>query len=64
MKRVIFVDDDVNIGQAMKRMLRPMRNEWEMVFCSSGEEALAVLEEQGAFAHHHIRHAHAGYARA
>lgn len=49
MKRVIFVDDDVNIGQAMKRMLRPMRNEWEMVFCSSGEEALTVLEEQGAF---------------
>ena len=26
-KRVIFVDDDENIGQAMRRMLRPMRNE-------------------------------------
>lgn len=49
MKRVIFVDDDENIGQAMRRMLRPMRNEWEMTFCTSGEDALKVMEETGAF---------------
>ena len=49
MKRIIFVDDDVNIGQGMKRMLRPMRNEWDMVFCTSGEEALAEMTETGAF---------------
>lgn len=48
-KRVIFVDDDENIGQAMRRMLRPMRNEWEMTFCTSGEEALQVMEETGGF---------------
>lgn len=48
-KRIIFVDDDENIGQAMKRMLRPMRNEWEMVFCTNGEDALKVMEETGAF---------------
>lgn len=45
MKRIIFIDDDENIGQAMKRMLRPMRNEWDMVFCTSGEEGLEVMKE-------------------
>jgi len=49
MKRIIFVDDDVNIGQGMKRMLRPMRNEWDMVFCTSGEEAVQLMKETGAF---------------
>lgn len=44
MKRIIFVDDDDNVGQAMKRMLRPMRNEWDMVFSTSGEEALIIME--------------------
>ena len=48
-KRVIFVDDDPNIGQAMKRMLRPMRNEWEMTFCTNGEDALRNMEETGAY---------------
>jgi putative nucleotidyltransferase with HDIG domain len=49
MKRIIFVDDDVNIGQGIKRMLHPMRNEWAMVFCTSGEEALATFEDMGTF---------------
>jgi putative nucleotidyltransferase with HDIG domain len=49
MKRIIFVDDDVNIGQGMKRMLRPMRKEWDMVFCTSAEDALKEMKETGAF---------------
>lgn len=49
MKRVIFVDDDENVGQAMRRMLRPMRNEWEMTFCSSGDDALNIMKEEGAY---------------
>ncbi len=48
-KRIVFVDDAPNIGQAMKRMLRPMRNEWEMTFCTDGHDALKLMEESGAF---------------
>lgn len=49
MKRIIFVDDDVNVGQAMKRMLRPMRNQWDMVFATSGEEALELMAQDEPF---------------
>lgn len=44
MKKVIFVDDDQNIILALKRMLRPLRNEWQMDFVTSGAEALQLLE--------------------
>jgi HD-like signal output (HDOD) protein/CheY-like chemotaxis protein len=43
-RRIIFVDDDENVGQALRRMLRPMRNEWDMEFASSGGEALEKME--------------------
>jgi len=49
MKRIIFVDDDINVGQAMKRMLRPMRREWDMTFCTSGEEALQIMADTEPF---------------
>lgn len=42
---ILFVDDEVNILQALKRMLHPHRQEWAMTFCSSGEEALTLLKE-------------------
>jgi len=45
-RRIIFVDDDENVGQALRRMLRPMRNEWDMVFATSGAEALALMEQE------------------
>ncbi|MGB7437944.1 MAG: HDOD domain-containing protein [Candidatus Acidiferrum sp.] len=38
MKRILFVDD------ALQRMLRPMRSEWEMSFALGGEAALSMLE--------------------
>ena len=44
MKRILFVDDEVSILDGLKRMLRPMRNEWEMSFAPGGEAALAMLE--------------------
>jgi hypothetical protein len=28
MKRVLFVDDEPNIPEGLKRMLDPLRNEW------------------------------------
>lgn len=45
-RRVIFVDDEQNILDGLQRMLRGMRNEWEMEFVSSGVEALARMEQQ------------------
>lgn len=43
MKRILFVDDEISILDGLKRMLRPMRNEWEMEFAAGSEAALALL---------------------
>ncbi len=43
MKRILFVDDEPNIIDGLRRMLRRQRDEWEMVFCGSGDEALALM---------------------
>jgi HD-like signal output (HDOD) protein/CheY-like chemotaxis protein len=43
---ILFVDDEVNILQGLKRMLHPHRQQWAMTFCSSGEEALKLLRER------------------
>lgn len=43
MINILFVDDEPNILDGLKRMLRPMRREWEMVFALGGEAALDVL---------------------
>ena len=44
MKRILFVDDEVSILDGLKRMLRPMRAEWEMAFAPGGEAAISMLE--------------------
>jgi len=43
MKRILFVDDEPKVLEALQRMLRPKRRQWEMAFAGSGEEALAIL---------------------
>ncbi len=45
MKKVLFVDDDPSLINGLKRMLRPLRKEWEMHFALSGQEALDLLAE-------------------
>jgi HD-like signal output (HDOD) protein/ActR/RegA family two-component response regulator len=45
MKRILFVDDESNMLMALRRMLRGMRQEWDMRFVTGGQEALAALEE-------------------
>ena len=45
-KRVLFVDDEALVLQGLQRSLRPLRNEWEMVFLDSAEAALAAMEQQ------------------
>ncbi len=44
MKRVLFVDDEPKILDGLRRTLRPLRKEWDMVFVASGAEA---IEETG-----------------
>ena len=46
MKKVLFVDDEPNILQGLRRMLRPLRKEWRMFFAEGAMEALAILDEQ------------------
>lgn len=46
MRRVLFVDDEPNVLQGLRRMLRPMRLEWDMHFAEGPERALRELEAQ------------------
>jgi HD-like signal output (HDOD) protein len=41
--RILFVDDDANVLDGLRRTLRRQRDAWDMVFASSGAEALAQL---------------------
>lgn len=43
MKRVLFVDDEARILEGLRRMLRPMRNEWETEFAPGGQAALDLM---------------------
>lgn len=47
MKKILFVDDEPNILDGLKRMLHPLRHEWDMVFAQSGEAALDALASGG-----------------
>lgn len=44
--RILFVDDEQHLLDGLKRSLRSQRNVWEMVFTSSGEQALRLADEQ------------------
>jgi HD-like signal output (HDOD) protein len=43
MKRVLFVDDDQNVLDALKNLLRKQRHEWDMVFSLGAEAALGEM---------------------
>ncbi|MEQ8207698.1 MAG: response regulator, partial [Woeseia sp.] len=45
MMNVLFVDDEPNILDGLRRTLRPLRNEWTAQFMTSGDDALAYLAE-------------------
>ncbi|MBZ5609690.1 MAG: HDOD domain-containing protein [Acidobacteriia bacterium] len=47
MQRILFVDDDSSVLDGLKRMLRPFRHQWDMVFAASGPEALELLSRGG-----------------
>lgn len=44
-KRILFVDDEPNILQGLRRMLHSMRHEWDMTFANGGHEALQLLAQ-------------------
>lgn len=44
MKRILFVDDDSNILDGIRRMLHADRKRWEMVFSLGGEAALQACD--------------------
>ena len=44
-KKLLFVDDDINILQGLKRMLRPYHKEWQVAIAESGQQALDILGE-------------------
>ena len=46
MKRILFVDDETHVLDALERTFRSMRKEWHMEFAPGGEEALAILEAE------------------
>jgi HD-like signal output (HDOD) protein/ActR/RegA family two-component response regulator len=43
MKRILFVDDEPQILQALGNLLRKQRRTWEMVFASGGQAALEEM---------------------
>jgi putative nucleotidyltransferase with HDIG domain len=48
MIRIVFVDDELNLLQGMRRSLHAMRNEWDMDFALCGADALAMLKASPA----------------
>ncbi len=44
-KRVLFVDDEPNILDGLRRMLRSLRNHYDMHFAGGGREALELMAE-------------------
>ncbi|EME68847.1 response regulator [Paramagnetospirillum caucaseum] len=49
MLRVLFVDDEAHILRGLRRSMTSMGDEWDMTFCASGAEALALMQREAAF---------------
>ncbi len=43
MKRILFVDDEPNVLEGLRGLLRKQRKQWEMTFAEGGEQALREL---------------------
>src|SRR5947209_5047267 len=41
--RILFVDDEPNILDALRRMLHDQQDKWELSFATGGDEALKAL---------------------
>lgn len=45
-RRVLFVDDEHHVLDGLRRMFRPMRSQWSMVFLDSAEKVLELLQQE------------------
>ncbi|WP_027183404.1 response regulator [Desulfovibrio inopinatus] len=45
-KGILFVDDEPRVLDGLKRLLRGMRNDWDVYFATSGREALERLNKE------------------
>jgi putative nucleotidyltransferase with HDIG domain len=43
---ILFVDDEQQVLNALRRSLHHYRNEWQMQFVNSGQQALELMEQQ------------------
>jgi HD-like signal output (HDOD) protein/ActR/RegA family two-component response regulator len=49
LKRILFVDDEEHVLDGLRNLFRRQRHVWNMVFVTSGEAALEVLEAGPSF---------------
>ncbi|MBN1844702.1 MAG: HDOD domain-containing protein [Sedimentisphaerales bacterium] len=45
-KKILFVDDEPNVLAGLRRMLRGLRDEWEMSFADGGRAAVELLQSR------------------
>lgn len=45
-KQILFVDDELMVLQGLQRMLRSMRDVWDMHFVDNGDDALRLMESR------------------
>ncbi len=45
-KGILFVDDEPRVLDGLKRLLRGLRNDWDVFFATNGREALEQLEKK------------------
>jgi len=45
-KTILFVDDEPHILKGLRRMLYPLRENWDMCFVTSGAEALLTIQQK------------------
>ena len=48
-KRLLFVDDEENILEGLRVMLRSIRKDWDISMTTSGQDALRLMEEEAPF---------------
>lgn len=44
--RILFVDDEPNVLNGLRLVLRSLRSKWDMAFAGNAQEALTILAEQ------------------
>lgn len=47
-RKIVFVDDEVNVLQGLRRSLHALRSAWDMHFFDKPEDALGFMDESGA----------------